>query len=156
MAVMRSFGTPHVNVQQQVGAIVIKHGHLEHVLRLVLKRLKAVSIVSPDYDELMGDRKQSRMRKKVKQALGASKLGTGEQAEVLTLVEESVKLSETRNSLAHNTWMRKPNEPLMLVNDKARTAEYVPSMAELKRCAEDIDRVRKRLNALTKPLLQGD
>ena len=52
--------------------------------------------------------------------------------------------------------MRKPNEPLMLVNDKARTAEYVPSMAELKRCAEDIDRVRKRLNALTKPLLQGD
>jgi hypothetical protein len=156
MAVLRSFGTPHVNVQQRVGAIVIKHGHLEHVLRLVLKRLKTVSIDSPDYDDLMGNRKPSQLRARIKHALAASALGAIEQAEVLTLVEDSVNLSDVRNSLAHNTWMRKPNEPLMLVNDRKRTAEQVPSMAILKRCTEEIDRVRKRLNTLTKPLLAVD
>jgi hypothetical protein len=72
---------------------------------------------------------------------------------VLQLLLEAADLSELRNSLAHDTWARKANEPLMLVNDKTRKAVAVPSMTVLKRSAEDIDRVRARLNVLTKSLL---
>jgi len=155
VAVKRTFGMPTVNVQQKVGAIVIKHGHLEHVLRITLKRLKAVSMDSPDYDELMGNRKPWHLREGVKKALAASTLDVADQAEVLTLLDESVELSTTRNSLAHDTWMRKANEPLMLVNDRERKVAPIPPMAKLKKCAEDIDRVRIRLNTLTKPLLKA-
>jgi len=153
MRVIRSFGMPPVNVQQRVGAVVIKHTQLEHVLRLCLKRLHAFSIDSPEYDELMKDRKVSKQRQQIRDALSASKLDSTQQEEVLHPLLAAAELSELRNSLAHDTWARKTNEPLMLVNDKTRKAVAVPSMLVLKRCAEDMDRVRARLDALTKALL---
>jgi hypothetical protein len=153
MGVIRSFGMPHVNIQQRVGAIVIKHTQLEHVLRLCLKRLHALSIDSPEYDELMKVRKVSKQRQQIRDALSASNLDSDQQREVLQLLLDAADLSELRNSLAHDTWARKANESLMLVNDKTRKAVAVPSMAALKCCADDIDRVQSRLNVLTKALL---
>jgi len=148
------FGMPHVNVQQRVGAIVIKHTRLEHVLRICLKRLHRLSIASPQYDTLMKERKISIYRQKIGVALAASRLDSAQQKEVLQLLYEAKNLSDTRNSLAHDTWGSRAGGPLMLVNDKERRARPVPSMAELKQCAIDIDRVRKRLDDLTKPLLR--
>ena len=142
-----------MNVQQRVGAVVIKHTHLEHVLRLCLKRLHALSIDSPEYDELMKDHNVSKRRRQIRDALATSRLNSDQQEEVLRLLLDAEALSELRNSLARDTWARKANEPLMLVNDKTRTAVAVPSMAALKRCAADIDRVRARLNVLTNALL---
>jgi len=130
-----------------------KNTQLEHVLRLCLKRLHALSIDSPEYDELMKDRKVSNQRKQIRDALSSSKLDSAQQEEVLQLLLDAEVLSELRNSLAHDTWARKANEPLMLINDKTRNAVGVPSMMALKRCAADIDRVRARLNVLTKALL---
>lgn len=153
MAVTRSFGMPSVNVQQRVGAIVIKHTQLEHVLRLCLKRLHTLSIDSPEYDGLMKDRRVSTRRQQIRDALAASKLDSAQQKEVLQLLLDAEDLSELRNSLAHDTWARKTNEPLMLVNDKTRRAVAVPSMVVLKNCAVDIDRVRARLDLLTEALL---
>lgn len=153
------FGMPHVNIQQRVGAIVIKHTRLEHVLRICLKRLHDRSLGSPEYDKLMGNRQPAEHRKQIIEALAASKLSADEQKEVLQLIYEAWDLSNTRNSLAHDTWARKAvGQPWMLVDDKekdkAKKAKPVPSMAELKQRAVDIDRVRKRLNDLTKPLLK--
>src|SRR5690242_9738604 len=104
MAAIRSFGMPSVNVQQRVGAIVIKHTQLKHVLRLCLKRLHTLSIDSPEYDELMKDRKVSTRRQQIRDALGASKLDSAQQEEVLQLLLEAESLSGLRNSLAHDTW----------------------------------------------------
>lgn len=142
-----------MNIQQRVGAVIIKHTQLEHVLRLCLKRLHAISIDSPEYDDLMKTRQVSKRRQQIRAALSASRLNSAEQAEVLQLLLEAGTLSELRNSLVHDTWARKPDEPLMLVNDMTRKAVSVPSMMELKRCAEGIDRVRARLNSLTRALL---
>ena len=153
MGVIRLFGMPHVNVQQQVGAIVIKHTQLEHVLRLCLKRLHTLSIDSPEYDELMKARKVSTHRRQIRVALSSSKLSVPAQQEVLQLLFDAEGLSTLRNSLAHDTWARKATEPLMLVDDKHRSAKAVPSISELKRCAQDIDRVRARLNVLSSALL---
>jgi hypothetical protein len=144
---------PSVNVQQRVGAVVIKHTQLEHVLRLCVKRLHALSIDSPEYEELMKIPKVSKRRDQVRAALSTSKLDSDQQVEVLQLLIDAANVSESRNSLAHDTWARRPGEPLMLVNDMKRTAVAVPSMAELKRCAEEIDRIRTRLNVLTRALL---
>ena len=110
----------------RVGAIVIKHTQLEHVLRLCLKRLHTLSIDSPEYDGLMKDRRVSTRRQQIRDALAASKLDSAQQKEVLQLLLDAEDLSELRNSLAHDTWARKTNEPLMLVNDKTRRAVAVP------------------------------
>jgi hypothetical protein len=49
MAAIRKFRMSWVYVQQQVGAIVIKHCHLDQVLRLAIKRMLDTSVDDPPY-----------------------------------------------------------------------------------------------------------
>ena len=68
-------------------------------------------------------------------------------------------MSTERNKLVHSVWSREvrnnPHEghrPLML-RDKAKAPVSIPSIADLRKLANEIDVVRNQLNKLSRPFL---
>jgi hypothetical protein len=155
MAVQRHFSMPKVYVQQQVGSIVIKHSQLDHVYRLAIKRMLDISIDHPLYVVLTKRKMTKDLRRLAETLIKANtneRLTNGERVEVLQLLKDAVAHTELRNNLVHCTWGRKegPGEPTELVDDGKKKSMPIPPLADLKKAATEIDRIRSRLNVLTK------
>lgn len=159
MAVERYFSMPKVNVQRQVGSIVIKHSQLDHVYRLAIKRMLEISIDHPLY-AMLTKRKMTNELRQLAEALIKTntndKLTNIERAEVLQLIKDAAPHTNLRNNLVHCTWGRKkgPGQPTELVDDGKKKSMPIPPLADLKRAAAEIDRVRNRLNVLTRKAMK--
>src|SRR5437867_2870605 len=98
MSVQIIFKMPIVAVQRQVGNIVIKHGQLDHVRRLAIKRMLAMSIHDPAYEaETRG--MSGKLDSKIKKNLKTSKLDLSRRAELLRPVKRARQVTRIRNKL---------------------------------------------------------
>ena len=150
MSVQIIFRMPTVAVQRQVGSIVIKHGQLDHVRRLAIKRMLGISIHDPAYEaETKG--MSGKLDSKIKKKLKTSKLDPAQQTELLRLLKRARRLTRVRNQLVHSVWAREHRKALML-RDGSRKPEPIPQITALIQHAADIDKVRSQLNTLTRPL----
>ena len=154
MATKRSFAMPHVNVQQGVGAIVIKHSQLDHVLRLCLKRIIGISVDDQAYG-LLTDRVQSKpLRLLIKRAATRSDMLSNEEREKLKrLLKRAEDATDIRNDLIHCLWARKEKGPVER-SENQRDPQPVPTMKELRAWAKNIDDIRNDINRLSKPWLK--
>jgi hypothetical protein len=87
MSVQIIFKMPTVAVQREVRSIVIKHGQLDHMRRLAVKRMLGISIHDPAYDAEtngMSAELDSKIRKKLK----VRKFDSSKQAELLRLAKK--------------------------------------------------------------------
>jgi hypothetical protein len=151
MSVQIIFKMPSVAVQRQVGSVVIKHGQLDHVRRLAIKRMLGISIHDPAYEaETKG--MSAELDSKIKKRLKTSKLDLSQQAELLRLVRRARRVTHIRNKLVHSVWACEYRKALML-RDGTRKPESIPPITTLKQHVADIDDVRNQLNKLTKALL---
>ena len=151
MSVQIVFKMPIVAVQRQVGSIVIKHGQLDHVRRLAIKRMLGISIHDPAYEaETRG--MSGKLDSKIKKKLKTSKLDLFRRAELLRLVKRARQVTRIRNKLVRSVWACEHRKPLLL-RDGTRKPESIPPMTALKQHAADIDDIRNHLNKLTKTLL---
>jgi hypothetical protein len=159
MAAIRKFRMPKVCVQQQVGAIDIKHCLLDQVLRLAIKRMLGISVDDPLHEIRTKRTMTSKLRELSEVLINADtndRLSKAERAEVLELPRQSKRLRDTRNDLPHCTRGAKkgPGEPIMLGDDGKKKAMPMPPLKEPKQVAADIDGNRDRLKQLTKNALQ--
>jgi hypothetical protein len=150
MSVQVIFSLPTVPVLREVGAIVIKHGQLDHVRRLVIKRMLGISLNDAAYEyETKG--MSSKLDDKIRKKFRTSRLSSARKTELVRLLTEIKRVTKIRNTLVHSVWAREARKPLML-RDK-RALHPVPSSAVLKQCLVDIGNARDQLNKLTKVLL---
>ena len=150
MSVQVVFRLPSIPVLREVGSIVIRHGQLDHVRRLAIKRLLGISINDAAYEsETMG--MSGQLDKMIRKKLKASKLESAQRVELLRLLMETKRVTRFRNLLVHSVWAREPRKRLLLRDKKA--LHPIPSITVLKQYGADIDCVLNQLNRLTRTLL---
>ena len=154
MSIQIAFSLPNVPILRQIGAIVIKHGQLEHVQKIVLKRLLKITIHDERYAREVQGLLSRDLRKKIDAHIKTSALDQPTRAQLVKLLKEARRVSTERNKLVHSVWSREvrnnPREgrrPLML-QDKGKAPVSIPSIADLRKLANDIDVVRNQLNKL--------
>ena len=126
MSVQIVFKMPTVAVQRQVGSIVIKHGQLDHVRRLAIKRILGISIHDPAYGaETKG--MSGKLDLKIQKKLKTSKLDLSQKAELLQLMKRASRVTRIRNKLVHSVWACEHRKPLML-RDGTRKPESIPRL----------------------------
>jgi len=159
MSIQIAFSLPNVPILRQIGAIVIKHGQLEHVQKIVLKRLLKITIHDERYAHEVQGLLSRDLRKEIDAHIKTSALDQPTKAQLVKLLKEARRVSTERNKLVHSVWSREvrnnPREgrrPLML-RDKAKAPVSIPSIADLRKLANEIDVVRNQLNKLSRPFL---
>src|SRR4051812_30835207 len=97
-----------------VGRVIILHGHLDHMLRLGIKRMLGISIDDPGYMSQTHGMTRT-LRNRVRSLIDVRFVGEPERKEALiSLLDIAEQLSEHRHTLAHAVWMREPGqEPLL-------------------------------------------
>ena len=159
MSIQITFSLPSVPVLRQIGAIVIKHGQLEHVQKIALKRLLKITIHDERYVHEVQGLLSRDLRKKIDAHIKTSALDQPTKVQLVKLLKEARRVSTERNKLVHSVWSRElrnnareGRRPLML-RDKGNAPVSIPSIADLRKLASEIDIVRNQLNKLSRPLL---
>ena len=84
-----AFSLPNVPILRQIGAIVIKHGQLEHVQKIVLKRLLKITIHDERYAREVQGLLSRDLRKKIDAHIKTSALDQPTKAQLIKLLKEA-------------------------------------------------------------------
>jgi hypothetical protein len=146
MATTGEFYMPDDELLKQLGRVAIRHGHLDYVMRLAIKRLLGISTDDPGY--ATETRGMSRELRKTLRTHAAAKL-EGELLELLeSLIVHAEAVTTLRNRVIHAVWMRVPGQEPRLY-DKDRNYP-LPTAVQLAHIEQRIDTVLKIINALTR------
>ncbi len=131
------------DVLETVGAITLRHSHLDHILRMTIKTLGDVTIQQAlDATTFEGSEAlRRRIRKLAKQ-----KLGEGEALiQLQALLERCRRVTVRRNELVHNIWARElDGDPK--VRNPNHTWEPVPTIDELNALSNELHSLTDELN----------
>jgi hypothetical protein len=126
-----------------VGKIALRHGQLDHVLRMTIKSLTGVSIKEAlDATARQGSRElRERIRKLARRRLGEGVALVRLEA----ILERCRRATEKRNDLLHGLWGHQlDGEPVMRTDDYELVA--IPSVQELEAVAEALFQVATDLD----------
>jgi hypothetical protein len=148
------FYIPDDNILRELGRLQIRHSHLDHTLRLAIKRKLGISIDDPGYwNETRGMAKglQERARKLIAERYHDDEYMADTLTKVLDDAEEATTL---RNRLLHSVWMKASDvAPVLYDRDstlKIHVRYQLPTVAEVASVCERIDRIQRDLNHLTR------
>lgn len=145
--VMIKFYMPSPALTREVGKIVIRHGHLDYVLRLTIKSLLKLSVFDPLF-RTETDRMSGQLRERIRQ-LAPAKLAAHEDvvSELLSQMDRAKVLTELRNSIVHGVWSRnKLGGPVKLRDTRNDQLNSMPTVKQLKLAERDIDELLRDLN----------
>jgi hypothetical protein len=138
---------PSPAVTRDVGKIVIRHGHLDYVLRLTIKSLLKISIFDPLFKQET-DKMSSMLRARIKE-LTPTKLAGHKDVldELLAQIDRAEKLTELRNGIVHGVWARnKGGGAVKLRDTKNDKLHPMPTVKQLRLAERDIDELWRELN----------
>ena len=148
---LRTMGTPNASIAAAVGSIAIKHSHLDHVLRLSIKRMLEMSIKDPAYKLLMDQTMTSKLVLMLRKQLAVNdRFTSAQKTRVKRILKDVEPLTDMRNTLVHSVWARYKGENLQLIHGARRDVQAVPSHATMRECGKKIDELRKELDDLTR------
>jgi hypothetical protein len=154
MSSQSEFYEPDDDVLRELGRLQIRHSHLDHTLRLTIKRMLGISIDDPGYwNETRG--MTSALRERAR-ALIAERYGNDDDiAGILNKVLDDAETATTlRNRLLHTVWMKAPDaEPVLHDRDnslKMHVGFQLPTVDEVASVSERIQRIQRVLNHLTR------
>jgi hypothetical protein len=154
MSSQSEFYEPDDKVLCELGRLQIRHSHLDHTLRLTIKRMLGISIDDPGYwDETRG--MTSTLRSHAREII-AEKFGDDDDtASTLNKVLDDAETATTlRNRLLHSVWMKAPGaEPVLHDRDntlKMHVGFQLPTVEEVASVSERIQRIQRVLNHLTR------
>ncbi len=130
-------------IQETVGAITLRHSHLDHILRMTIKTLGGVTIQQAlDATTFEGSEAlRQRIRKLAKRKLGEGKA----LIQLQVLLERCRRATARRNELVHNIWARELDG-----DPKVRTADHtwepVPTIDELNALLKELHSLTDELN----------
>lgn len=131
------------NIQAILGVLVVRHGHLEYILRMTIKSLCGLSI----HDALTDTRKQgvailrSRIEKEAKDRLGQCVA----LKKLLKWLRRSWKASDERNLYVHGLWARELDGPLQIQKEDFSWMP-APTTQELEILSNEIKNITDELN----------
>ena len=132
-------------LQAAVGRVAIRHGQLDHVLRMMVKTFRGITImVAMKETKRWGS---LRLRELIEE-LAAEKLGKTEAAalkELKRLLKKAEDLTEKRNRIIHDVWARTKGG-IPVIRDDNSEIRIQPTAAVLDRLANEIAEVAYDLN----------
>ena len=157
MNAQSQFYVPEESVLLELGRLQVLHGHLDHTLRLAIKRMIGISIDDPGYwSETRG--MAAALRDRVRELIAERYKSDEDTSDVLNRVlDDAEQATMLRNRALHSVWMQAPGEiPVLHDRDNAlkqHVAFPPPTAAELAGISERIGRILHTLNYITRKLL---
>ena len=137
------FHTPDPETLQKVGLIALRHGHLDHILKMTIKSLGGLDVRQAlDATAFQGS---ATLRERIVK-LARRKLGEGTALlQLQALLERARRASERRNEFIHSIWAQElDGAPQIRGND--HSWKPIPSLAELQALASDLESITSELN----------
>ena len=153
MSALSEFYEPDDDILCELGRLQIRHSHLDHTLRLTIKRMLGISIDDPGYwNETRG--MNSTLRARARELIAGRYGDDDDTAGILNKVLDDAETATTlRNRLLHSVWMKAPgSEPVLHDRDnslKVHVGFQLPSVEEVASVSERIHRIQRVLNHLT-------
>ncbi len=140
---MIGFHTPGPELLAAVGNVSVAHGHLEHILKMMIKTLLNVSIQEARAaSAFMGP---ARLRKRIVK-LARQELGDGVTlVRIQGLMDRCKHATVARNNVVHSLYAKElDGEPVLGVEDGSWSKQ--PSITEVNELAQKIDELMREIN----------
>jgi hypothetical protein len=139
-----TFGVPQdKELLAAIGTVSIRHGHLDHVLRMCIKTFADLELKEAEHATACMN--SSELRKLVEK-LAKQKLGEGAALlKVRAILNRSRIASETRNNLIHNLWGQ-DLEGVPVVRKDNYSWHTVPSVSEVQALSLELANIAQELN----------
>jgi hypothetical protein len=151
------FYVPDDGILRELGRLQIRHSHLDHTLRLAIKRMLGISIDDPGYwNETSG--MAAALRTRARELIAERYSDDDDTAGTLNKVLDDAEMATTlRNRLLHSVWMKAPGgEPVLHDRDntlRMHVGFQLPTVGEVASVSERVERVQRVLNHLTRKRL---
>ena len=151
MSTEGKFYVPGDDILRELGRMQVLHSHLDHTLRLAIKRMLGISIDEPGYwNETRG--MAAALRERAREVIAER------YADILNKVlDDAEEATMLRNRALHSVWMKMPGEELVLHDRdntlKMHVAFQPPTVEDLVSVSERLERIQRVLNHLTRKLL---
>jgi len=158
MSAQAEFYVPNDETLRELGRMQVLHSHLDHTLRLAIKRMLGISVGDPGYwNETRG--MAAALRQRARDLIGQRYRDDEDSADTLNKVlDDAEEATLLRNRALHSVWMKGPGqEPILHDRDnslKTHVNFTPPTVADLAKISERIERIQRVLNHLTRKLLQ--
>jgi hypothetical protein len=154
MSSLSEFYEPDDEILRELGRLQVRHSHLDHTLRLTIKRMLGISIDDPGYwNETRG--MTAVLRDRARELIDERYRDDDDTSGILNKVLDDAEVATTqRNRLLHSVWMKAPgSQPVLHDRDnvlKMHVGFQLPSVEEIAGVSERIQRVQRVLNQLTR------
>lgn len=154
MSIVIKYYVPDSEILREVGRLQIRHGHLDHMLRLVIKRMLGIAIDDPGYwDETHGMSKV--LRDKARRHIDEKYKDKEDTAGTLNKVlDDAESATLSRNRLLHSVWVRTSDgKPVLHDRDntlKMHVGYPLPTTAEIAAVTERVEHILRVLDHLTR------
>lgn len=141
---MMTFHIPDAKILEALGTITLRHGHLDHVLRMTVKTLGEVSVQQAlDATAFEGS---AALRERIRK-LAKAKLGEGNALlQLQALLERCRRATEKRNDLIHSIWARElDGDPKVRTND--HVWKPIPTIEQLNALSTELEFLTGELNS---------
>ena|SRR5689334_8995781 len=149
---------PNDDILCELGRMQVLHSHLDHALRLAIKRMHGIPIDDPGYSNEtrgMAASLRERARELITHRYGDDDDTAGILNKALDDAEEATMLC---NRALHGVWLKPSGEQDAVLHDRDNTlkthvAFQPPTAEDLKGLSVRIERSHRVLNQLTRELL---
>lgn len=123
------FYMPDEDMLRELGRLQVLHSHLDHTLRLAIKRMLGISIDDPGYwNETRG--MTAMLRDRARELIGERYSDDEDTAAILNKVLDDAEDATTlRNRALHSVWMKAPGEEAVLHDRDNTLKRHVASIA---------------------------
>lgn len=131
-----------------IGAIAVRHSHMELALRMTIKSL--IGVAPEEAMDATEDDKSYELRDRVKK-LGRRRLGDGEPLiKLQALVTRAKRATDDRNQIVHSIVAKMLDGPVVM-RDRAGIYVEIPAEAELEAMANRMAEISEALHAARQP-----
>ena len=148
------FYVPDDDILRELGRLQVLHSHLDHTIRLAIKRMLGISIDDPGYwNETRG--MAAELQERARELITERYSDDDDTADILNKAfDDAEEATMLRNRVLHSVWMKAPGEePVLHDRDntlKGHVVYQLPTIGNLASVSERIERIQRVLNDLTR------
>jgi hypothetical protein len=144
---------PDEDILRELGLLQVRHGHLDHTLRLAIKRMLGIAMDDPGYwNETRG--MAAGLRTRARELIAERYSNDNNMADTLNKVLDDAESATTsRNRLLHSVWVKADGKAVLHDRDNASKRHvgfHLPTVAEIASVSGRIERIHRVIDHLTR------